>query len=74
MEWISVDERLPPQTVYVLVAKFDCRPKVQMYFVTIASMIGKCWYDDRDEYEITQNGKYGQVTHWMPLPEPPKDE
>lgn len=54
MEWISVDEKLPPQNVYVIVAQFDYRPKVKMHFVLVAERIGKFWYDGKDGEEITK--------------------
>jgi hypothetical protein len=72
MEWISVEERLPPQNVYVIDAKFDYRPKVKMHFVLTAERMGNFWYDGKDGEEITRNGKYGTVTHWMALPDAPK--
>ena len=72
MEWISIEDRFPPQGVYVLIAKFDHREKVKMYFIDIAENIGQYWYEGKDGEEITQGGKYGRVTHWMPLPNPPE--
>lgn len=69
-EWIKVEDKLPPQNTFVLIAKFDYRPKVEMYFIEIAYRLGKSWF--REEAEITSNGKYGKITHWMPLPDAPK--
>jgi hypothetical protein len=59
MEWISVKDRLPNGPYDVLV-QAD-------YNQYIASHKDGSWYD-----------RYGQVyvsnvTHWQPLPEPPKD-
>ena len=61
-EWISVEERLPPLDetgyTYVLVQMND-------EFITAT--------------DYTRNGGFGlwkdsgEVTHWMPLPEPPKE-
>lgn len=73
MEWIKIEDRLPPQNVFVLIAKFDYRPKSQMYFIGIAERIGEYWYEGKDGDEITEGGKYGKVTHWMALPDKPKD-
>jgi len=73
MEWISVKDRLPPQNVYVLCAHFDHREKVKMFFIEIAERIGEFWYEGKGGDEITQGGKYGYVTHWMPLPDAPKE-
>ena len=67
MNWINVTNRLPPQDCYVLVANFDNRPKVQMFFIHIAKRINKEWFDDYNEEKM---GKCN-VTHWMPLPDAP---
>ncbi len=72
MDWVKVEERLPPQNVYVLVAHYDCHPKVRMYFVQIAERVGRFWYDNYDGKEITQKGARGLITHWMPLPLAPE--
>lgn len=71
MEWISIEDRLPPQAAYVLVAKFDHRPKMHMYSVSVAERIRNQWYEGKDGEEITSNGKYGRITHWMPIPDAP---
>jgi hypothetical protein len=68
-EWINCEERLPPNSVYVLIARFDTRPKVKMYFIQISCRYNKQWQDDRDGEII--DPKYGTVTHWMPLPDAP---
>lgn len=59
-EWISVEERLPPEDQLVL-----------------------CWCDDGDNAACEVSSHHNSfftdwtfellpVTHWMPLPEPPK--
>lgn len=68
MEWIEVDEKKPPQNVYVFVAFFDSRDKVKSHFVRQAYRLGRQWFDDNDE-EIPF--KYGFATHWMPIPDVP---
>ena len=73
MNWIKIEERLPPQNVFVLIAHFDHRPKVQMYFISIAERIGEYWYEGKNGDEVTHGGKYGKVTHWMSLPDKPKE-
>lgn len=68
-EWISVKERLPEKDEEYY-RRNDCWPE---YIVMIAEGIvpttlewdGESWSDDYDCYN---------VTHWMPLPEPPKEE
>ena len=64
-EWISVKERLPRQNTGVL----TFAPKMAMPIVVD-------WYngyygeDDGEWYEGWQTGR--NITHWMPLPEPPQ--
>lgn len=70
-KWISVSERLPEPETDVLVAFDD-------------GEITSLWQDwknvtvteNNDPLEYTVDilsGKYHTVTHWMPLPEPPKE-
>lgn len=62
-KWISVDERLPDEPGEVLACVYG--------------RICIAWYSNR--YFETPSGMVfyaceNAVTHWMPLPEPPKDE
>lgn len=59
-EWISVTERLPEVGEVVII----CTDK---NFVYAGELIGDTWFLDNDSWTAT-------VTHWMPLPEPPKGE
>ena len=63
-EWIPVDERLPEETGRYLTANKILDDKIDVFDLWFD---GGFWYiDDEDEmfdYE---------VTHWMPLPQPPK--
>ncbi len=68
-EWISLEDRLPPQDVYVLVAVFDNRPKVQMYSLHISMRLGQAWFDDHNQDDLLGKGQI--ITHWMPLPDKP---
>ena len=69
MKWISVKDRLPPNAVYVLVAKYDPRPKSEMHFILIAERINDGWFDGKNGDSILYKESY--VTHWMPLPDKP---
>ena len=62
-QWISAKERLPDVMKEVIVC--DKTPNGIRY-VTTAFMMEDCafWNDC---------GKLYEVTHWMPLPEPPKE-
>lgn len=70
--WISVEERLPPVAgVYGsgyeysedLIVYDGLRRRVAYYYHTT-----ELWVDSRYEDDTFE------VTHWMPLPEPPKEE
>lgn len=59
-QWISVKDRFPDDDGWYLVYKFKQ--------VRIAEWCENCWYNERD-LPIDDVA----ITHWMPLPEPPKD-
>ena len=71
-EWISVKDRLPDTAERVLVCKTWLgrvyKPEYG-YYQDFPNSKG-CWY------VLTEFGYYPQreVTHWMPLPTPPKGE
>ena len=76
-EWISVESELPDNEAYVLVNipfKFMDDSMLEVSGTTILTLMyfdnqdGKCWFDDRSGNEQ----EYASVSHWMPLPEPPK--
>ena len=56
--WISVEERLPENFATVIIFREDCRN------ACIGWLIGGSW----------SVPKGVRVTHWMPLPEPPKED
>ena len=62
-EWISVEERLPEEKVNCLVHYKHAYCDNDGYWV-----IGLTFYDG-NKFVI---GKEYKITHWMPLPEPPK--
>ena len=61
VQWIPVTERLPEMYKNVLVIRADRKIR----FDAIGSL--NVWYE-----EVWHTGN--PVTHWMPLPEPPKGE
>ena len=76
--WIPVTERLPDlELVEAKADDFDlyaCLATVKNDRASNGRYVGKAWYDgerfmDSDCVDITYN-----VTHWMPLPEPPKED
>ena len=66
-EWISVKERLPESQADVLVVAFWHEHRQTM--IGWHSDMGKKWR------VVTSHGERepGGVTHWMPLPDPPKE-
>lgn len=70
-EWISVKDRLPQRhqmgSIFI-VALYN--KKTDESFVKPLHYIMDEWFSTLDEEPL--NYRY-KVTHWMPLPEPPKD-
>ena len=73
-EWISVKDKLPPYNRNVLVY----RPNMAMK-ILVDNYYGYYGEDDAEWHEGW--AKYGKdihnnplITHWMPLPQPPKGE
>lgn len=64
-EWISVDDRLPEE-------KADCIVYYQHAYCDNDGYwaIGIC-FNDGEKFQL---GPAYKVTHWMPMPEPPKGE
>lgn len=63
-EWISVDERLPYPNQSVLASRSN--KGVSNLFITSSGQ----WM--QDGLGAIQDRIFNDVTHWMPLPEPPK--
>ena len=60
-KWISVEDRLPEEGQSVIVHYLDG-------WMPIAHLLNGKWYQSGGETS------WLSVTHWMPLPEPPKEE
>lgn len=65
-DWISVEERLPKVGDKVLLYEHDGFLR-NICVDLITDYANACLM--RDEYDA----RWDAVTHWMPLPEPPKD-
>ena len=80
-EWISVDDRLPEDSGYYLVVYRD---KYNESISIDFDMYVKCnageWWESEFACDITKQFLWAaklqeqEVTHWMPLPLPPKGE
>ena len=65
-EWISVDDRLPEAGGYVVcIAK---RNPFSRFMPMVARIEKNGWVNPTTEQYISE------VTHWMPMPQPPKGE
>lgn len=64
-EWIPVDDRLPEETINCIVHYQHAYCDNDDYWA-----IGFCCYDG-EKFQLSPAYK---VTHWMPLPQPPKGE
>jgi len=63
--WIPMTERLPEDGLRCLVTRYD--------YVTETSFVDLLWFDNGNWWDRYFPGEYA-VTHWMPLPEPQKEE
>ena len=68
-EWIPVDDRLPEEGEYVLcvLKGFSYGGKIQ-----VCKFVPADKFKDKPYFEHFRNG-FPSVTHWMPLPELPKE-
>lgn len=65
-EWISVKDRLPERRGRYIVAVCNYIGKIDVFDL---------WFDYPEWYIDEDDDLYQfEVTHWMPLPEPPKGE
>ena len=71
-EWISVKDRLPNYDTWVIGYTHDQFGSHVEYvdYQTNENRVSTkkaiCWWEDTDGCQI-------EVTHWMPLPEPPEE-
>ena len=82
-EWISVKDRLPCEGGDYICARnrFSCS-EVVAFCSGDEDLDNARWFDSESTssfYAVTKERRdalkdYGKVTHWMPLPEPPKDQ
>ena len=75
-EWISVKDKLPEKDGNYLVTACDegCSAGEGIWYSTVVVVAeyykgSWTWYDGGREYSLE-----GIVTHWMPMPNPPKGE
>jgi hypothetical protein len=66
MNWISVKDKLPEEEQEVLIGWFQVTASNKQYFAHDVAIF--------NQNEFSGWRKYPEATHWMPLPEPPKEE
>lgn len=75
-EWISVDDRLPKTDGIYIVC--DCRLNGNPWIHTAGFMkASSSWCELHGVYYDDGYGRYREqdkITHWMPMPHPPKGE
>lgn len=67
-KWISVEERLPEEAGEYIVAYHPC------YWDSVNTKCTKVGIDNFRGKTTWAKKKFQRVTHWMPLPEPPKED
>ena len=75
-QWIRVEERLPERNgKYIVTACDEGEPYDEKIWndtvVVCAEYYKGCWTWEENNTEYSLDGI---VTHWMPLPEPPKED
>ena len=76
-DWIRVEDGLPNPHQSVLAFRPENNAGEDQIWYAYHS--GGKWIDDANDYDDLENLPFGgessrlKVTHWMPLPEPPKD-
>ena len=80
-EWVSVDDRLPDVVSTHKGHRDTVKKSIRVLCVCVQNsgktMVkeGYCeWYNDYPEPRWQIPGTIDKVTHWMPLPQPPKGE
>ena len=79
-EWVNVKERMPEQAgLKVLVSAYSKNGHRSVFTAFIGYGDGKWYTPDHDKMQCPYKGENTvcdrwTITHWMSLPEPPKEE
>lgn len=71
--WISVDDRLPNigERVFVYIPRPDNHYNIEIAYISEGNDDYPYWVlGDKSQFYST---RFHYISHWMPLPEPPKD-
>lgn len=66
--WISIKDKLPKERTSVIISIKDVYCTPPYYHVVCGWLLNDCWVVGKHIYYNNE------ITHWMPLPEPPKEE
>lgn len=72
-QWISVDDRLPSidERVFVYIPRPDDHYNIEMAYISEGDDDYPYWVlRDKSQFYST---RFHYISHWQPLPEPPKD-
>ena len=72
-EWISVEDRLPNRDCKVIVYAQKVKGGLVRKERFVTTAVFYMTIIDKHYFDFQGNGT-GIVTHWMPLPEPPKED
>lgn len=73
-EWISVNDRLPDcEYDWVLVSVVDWKNHKLRFVPHVAELRKGKWVSQDDVEGDLETWAHVKVTHWMPLPDPPKE-
>ena len=80
MEWIKTSEQLPEMEVPVLAGWFDRKGEFTYHAFMRSDSCGDGWVwaiscDNMISLgdEFIEDDDYSNITHWMPLPQPPEE-
>lgn len=79
MEWISVEDRLPDENIFVLVSYLSYDDEYPCNDIAVIQNgqwhwhKGELYYDSETDECYTELVRV-KITHWMPLPEPPEEK
>lgn len=83
MKWISVKEKLPPHDGSAFLGFDPDKEEGEKIYVLIyipekkysKALYGRFWIQEEYYQEASGEGYFTwKITHWMPLPSPPKKE
>lgn len=71
--WIPVTERLPDKELWEYQKKYDQDNMEVLVMIKGAKEATTLYYDSDGDFN-DENGESWLVTHWQPMPKPPKEE